>query len=105
MFWASLAGARADDIGVLERDRDLWEQTANEQEARANRLEQQVGRLQGVLGQWQEEAVRANASAGVALDAFKEVNGESVRDHFGNDETNRRLAEETERSRKHYGLK
>ena len=82
-----------------------WKQHAQDQEARADHLEQQVGRLQAVLGQWQDEAATADANAGVALKAFKEVTGKSVREHLGDEETDRRLAEEKSDSRRNYGLK
>lgn len=112
MFWASLAGARADENDELATNNQTlrnnylaWKQHAQDQEARADHLEQQVGRLQAVLGQWQDEAATADANAGVALKAFKEVTGKSVREHLGDEETDRRLAEEKSDSRRNYGLK
>lgn len=99
-FYAGLAGARADDIVVLERDRDQWQQHAQAQEARANHLEQQVGRLQIVLGQWQDEAVEAHAFNDVHKAAYQEETGQKLRERIGDEEMDRRITEARQVARK-----
>ncbi len=64
MYWASLAGARADSLQewmnfATEQENRAreQEQRADEEEARAKALVQQVSRFQHLLGEWQNEAV------------------------------------------------
>ena len=97
-FYAGLAGGRQNRIDRLEENLDEFEDHIIQQ----NR---QIAHLQRVLGQWQEEAATADAHAGVALKAFKEFTGKSVREHLGDAETNRRLAKEKSDSLRNYGLK
>lgn len=104
-FYAGLAGARGKDAETYRQNYLAWKQHAQEQEARADNLEHRVGQLQHSLKLWQEEAVTADAKACLAQDTFKQVAGKSVREHLGDEETERRLAEEKALSRRHYGLK
>ncbi|SFM45613.1 hypothetical protein SAMN05421721_10639 [Ectothiorhodospira mobilis] len=98
LFYAGLAGARQDRIDRLKRyNREL--------QGYVDSLDAQVQQLNQALQSWQEEAVEGRASAGVALKAFKEVTGKTVREHFGDAETDRRVALEREDYKKFQGLR
>lgn len=105
MFWASLAGARADDNETLEENYRAWKSYAQEQETRANHLERQVGQLQSVLGQWQDEAVDNNGRLNAVGTAFQEVTGVTFREYYGDQEADKRVNAAKESSREGYGLK
>lgn len=93
MFWASLAGARADSL-------QEWMDYATEQESRANKLERRVGQLQHSLGLWQEEAVEAHAFNDVHKAAYQEETGQKLRERIGDEEMDRRIAEARQVARK-----
>ena len=99
-FYAGLAGGRRDQIDALEHDVAAlreWKEYALQQE-------QQIAQIQRVLGQWQEEAVEAGASALVREEAFKEVTGKGVREYFGDKEVDRRMQEGQKTIREGHGL-
>jgi hypothetical protein len=73
---------------------------ATDQEDRADNLERRVGQLQHALGLWQEEAVDSESQLGFAVDAFQEVTSETRREHYGNEETERRIEQERKRDRR-----
>jgi ATP-dependent protease HslVU (ClpYQ) peptidase subunit len=97
MFFAGLAGKRAENMQTLEGNKRAWK-------SHAQNLEKKVDRLNTVAKQWQDEAIKNNANAIVGLEAFEEVVGHSVREHFGDQETDRRKAEARIRSKNDYGV-
>ncbi|MFA7522910.1 MAG: hypothetical protein WCY71_08325 [Halothiobacillaceae bacterium] len=98
MFWASVAGARANNL-------QAWMDYAGELEGRVNSLERDLGQLQDVLKEWQEEAVEANARFSVSASAFQEATGKRVREYLGEEEAERRLTVAREEEKKAYNLK
>ncbi|MCG5535917.1 hypothetical protein [Ectothiorhodospira mobilis] len=87
LFYAGLAGARQDRIDRLKRyNREL--------QGYVDSLDAQVQQLNQALQSWQEEAVEANAAAGVTLKTFREATGKTVREYLGDEETDRRMKQE-----------
>jgi len=96
MFWASLAGARADENASLITNRNRWVEYARELEGRVNSLERDLGQLQDVLKEWQDEAVEANAYNDVHRAAYKKATGRSLLETIGEQEMKQRVAASTE---------
>lgn len=84
MFFAGLASRRGAETNEAVQDTYDWADYAQ-------RLEARLERVNEIAQAWQDEAIDNGAHSYVANQAFKEVNGKSVRDHYGNDEMERRL--------------
>ncbi len=96
LFWAGLAGARADDINTLESNYRSWKN-------HAQNLEGRVERISKASKAWRDEAIDNGASALVREEAFKEVTGKGVREYFGDQEIDKRMDEARPAIREGYG--
>lgn len=97
-FYAAVAGRRQDVINQWQNHAANLENQIRQLKERNARLQEQVeeSNRRGVT--WQEKACDIAGSSMTANKAFREVNGQTVREYLGDAETDRRVA----RNRKEY---
>ena len=97
-FWAGMAGKRQEQIQQLNRSIDKWE-------AHVANLEHTIEELRRSRLFWFNTAVKEGATAQVVADIFKEHNGNSINDTFGEKNVSRRIEDQKGTERKHTFLK